>query len=134
MVDLGSGNKILRLRAPLKKQIWAGNWNPDDPKWTPETLRRVNENWNYKDDSRVEDDNPLVVESDDNDFWMSYEDVLQHFEILDVCKTQEMEEIRIRGKFLRIQDVEDVSNELVVSKWFYRMNLIQQTKICVGLH
>jgi hypothetical protein len=47
-----------------------------------------------------------------------------------------MEEVRIRGKFLRIQDVDDgdPTNELVVSKWFYRMNLIKPSKICVGLH
>lgn len=73
---------------------------------------------------------------DENDFWMSYEDVVKNFTILDVCKTREMEEVRIRGKFLRIQDVDagDPTNELVVSKWFYRMHLIKSTKICVGLH
>ena len=56
---------------------------------------------------------------------MSFEDVIKNFSILDVVKTWEVDELRIRGKFLRIQDVDqgDPNNELVVSKWFYKMNL-----------
>ena len=65
---------------------------------------------------------------------MSYEDVLSRFANLIVCKTINMEEIRIRGKFLRVQDVQNPSIEVVMSKWYYSLDLDETTRIFVGLH
>jgi len=76
MEDLGQAGKIIRIRAPLEKQVWAGNWNPDDPKWTPEILLKVNTNWNNEHNSNEQDENPLEVVRDENDFWLSFEDVM----------------------------------------------------------
>lgn len=65
---------------------------------------------------------------------MSYEDMLSRFANLIVCKTVNMEEIRIRGKFLRVQDVENPAIEVVMSKWYYSFELEETTRLFVGLH
>ena len=38
--------------------------------------------------------------------YMSLESIMQRFTCLNVCKAVNMEEIRIRGKFLRVQDID----------------------------
>ena len=42
--ELKGGHKLLRLRAPLQKFEWAGDWsmNPMSKKWTPELLEEIN--------------------------------------------------------------------------------------------
>ena len=58
MEDLGQAGKIVRIRAPLEKQIWNGNWNPLDPKWTPEIIKKVNASFNNEDNLYDLDGNP----------------------------------------------------------------------------
>ena len=99
MIDLGRQGKIVCLRAPLEKYEWKGNWNKNDPKWTSEILKIVKENKKL-----IENDmnDNLEFEEDENDFWVSYEDIIENFSILNVCKVRQMDEIRFRGKFLRV--------------------------------
>jgi len=42
--------------------------------------------------------------SDDNDgsFWMCFQDFIQRFQAVNVCRTKNYEEIRLKGKFLRV--------------------------------
>ena len=65
---------------------------------------------------------------------MSYEDAVARFANLNVCKAVNMEEIRIRGKFLRIQDVEDSRIEIVPSKWYYSIDVDEATRVFIGIH
>ena len=65
---------------------------------------------------------------------MSFEDAVKKFACLNVCKSINMHEIRIKGKFLRIQDIEDSSIEQVMSKWYYSLEVETKTRIFVGLH
>lgn len=83
--------KLLQLRAPLEKYEWVGDWSEGSSKWTQEIKKE------FQGQQGQEDNQP-----DENEFWMSYEDVLQRFATLNVCKAVNMEEMRIRGKFLRI--------------------------------
>jgi len=53
------------------------------------------------------DANPLNPSGDPNVFWMSFDDAMTRFACLNVCKAINMHEVRIKGKFLRIQDIED---------------------------
>lgn len=45
-----------------------------------------------------------------------------------------MEEIRIRGKFLRVQDVENAAIEIVPSKWYYSVDVEETTRVFLGVH
>ena len=78
--------------------------------------------------------NPLNPDHDENCFWMSYKDVLQKFVCLNVCKAVNMHEIRLKGKFMRIQDIEDPSVEVVQSKWYYSIEAQFRTKVVIGIH
>jgi hypothetical protein len=45
-------------------------------------------------------------------------------------------EIRLRGKFIRIEeDNEDgTENSMVISRWHYKIEVKKQTQIIIGLH
>ena len=45
-----------------------------------------------------------------------------------------MDEIRLRGKFLRIQDVNEPQHEIVISKWYYSIEVEFQTRVIIGMH
>ena len=132
--DLGDNGKILCLRSPLEPFEWNGEWSTNSNRWTPEVLAQLS-NSNQQASLPSEPCTPQSLVSDPQfEFWMSYEDALQKFKALNVCKVKEMEEIRIKGKFMRIQDVSDSSIETVVSRWYYTLDLDQETQIFVGLH
>jgi calpain-15 len=57
--------------------------------------------------------------SEEMTFWMSYLEAVSYFKSLNVCRVQNWNEIRIKGKFLRVQDIEQPSIEVVLSKWYY---------------
>lgn len=40
---------------------------------------------------------------------MSYEDFIKHFRALNVCKTKDCNEIRMKGKFVRVPKSEENS-------------------------
>lgn len=75
-----------------------------------------------------------TIISDENEFWISYEDAVSKFVSLNVCKTEELEEIRLKGKFLKIEDSKDDKIQSVVSKWFYSIDVLEKTRVIVGLH
>jgi calpain-15 len=55
---------------------------------------------------------------DDGTFWMSFNDFIQHFRALNVCKVSDWEEIRVKGEFTsRISDVD----KIVRSRFYYEI-------------
>ena len=77
---------------------------------------------------------PYDLLEDETELWIDYDEVIRTFNSLVVCKAVELEEIRIQGKFLRIQDIEDSSIEIVISKWFYTMSIETETNVIIGVH
>lgn len=65
---------------------------------------------------------------------MSFEDFIKNFDSLDVCRVSSWDELRLRGRFIRYNDVNDPENEVVVSKWFYALEVPTKTHLVVGLH
>lgn len=61
--------------------------------------------------------------NNDGTFWMSYNDFLEHFTSINVCRVKNWEEVRIKGKFVRVQDIDDPDIEVVMSKWYYSVIL-----------
>ena len=65
---------------------------------------------------------------------MGYEDMLKQFASLNVCKAVNMHEIRIKGKFLRMQDINDPFLETIISKWYYNLEVYETNKVFVAVH
>ncbi|KAH6605563.1 calpain family cysteine protease [Trichoderma cornu-damae] len=64
-VDI-DGQRLLRLKNPWGRGEWKGRWSDGSEEWTPE--------WLVKLDHRF---------SDDGDFWIAYEDLLQKYQVFD---------------------------------------------------
>lgn len=65
---------------------------------------------------------------------MSFQDFVANFDSLDVCRVRNWDEIRVRGRFIRFNDSENSSNEVVVSKWFYALDVPKRSHIFITLH
>ena len=113
-----SGNKLLNIRNPWGKLEWNGDWSSGSSLWTQDVKRYINPNF----------------DEDDANFWMNFDDFTQHFNALHVCRVKNWDEVRIKGKFIRVQDVEDTSLEVVVSKWFYSVDLPERVRLFIGIH
>lgn len=50
---------------------------------------------------------------------MCWKDFLTYFKGINVCKSINWEEVRIKGKFIKVTDIEDENIDIVLSKWYY---------------
>lgn len=86
-----ANTKLLMIRNPWGQFEWDGDWSDKSDKWTEEMIRAFNP----------------VLDGDDGTFWMSFDDFCSHFDSLDVCRVSNWDELRIRGRFIRYNDVSD---------------------------
>jgi len=112
------GNKILNIRNPWGNFEWEGDWSDQSPLWTSEMRKEINP----------------MLEENDGTFWMSFDDFIKHFRSLNVCRVRNWEEVRIKGKFIRVQNIDDPDIEVVLSKWYYSLDINEPTRIYIGLH
>ncbi len=75
-----------------------------------------------------------MFEEDDGSFWMSYEEFLSYFRSVSICKVKNWDEVRIKGKFVKVQDVDDPNMEIALSKWYYSIELQERTRLILGIH
>ena len=47
----------------------------------------------------------FLAQEEDGSFWMGQEDFTKHFEKMNVCKVRNWDEVRIKGKFIRVQEI-----------------------------
>ena len=106
------------MRNPWGQFEWDGAWSDRSNLWTQEMVQAF----------------APVLDEDDGTFWMSFEDFTTNFDSLDICRVTNWDELRVRGRFIRYNDVTDVDNEVVVSKWFYALEVPSKTHLVVGLH
>ena len=71
---------------------------------------------------------------DPNVFWVSFEEAMSTFACLNVCRAINMYEVRLRGKFIRLQDIHQADISQVVSKWYYSIDIQQKTRVYITLH
>jgi hypothetical protein len=64
---------------------------------------------------------------------MSFDDFTHYFTSFNVCKTKTCNEIRMKGKFVRLQE-ENKFCDQVVSKWFYYLEVVKKTHLMLGIH
>ena len=108
----------MQLRNPWGKFEWDGDWSDNSSLWTEEMKQEVNP----------------ILDEDDGTFWMSFEDFISNFAQVDVCRVKNWNELRLRGRFIRYNDENDPLNEIVVSKWFYALEVPRKTHVIIGLH
>ena len=110
--------RLLNVRNPWGEFEWGGAWSDNDSHWTDEMIQAFNPSF----------------DSDDGAFWMSYEDFFMNFDSLTICKTQNWNELRLKGKFIRVQESQNPSNDWVISQFYYSFHLDKRTHIEIGLH
>lgn len=69
-------------------------------------------------------------------FWMSEQEATTYFRTLNVCRVRDWNEIRLRGKFVRVQDAEQSSILAVWSKSYYSFDVkdVPKNKIFITIH
>ena len=87
------GNKLINLRTPLHGFRWDGDWKKDSKNWDD----RIRAELGYSEVAGAEE-----KPEDDFTFWMSYLEAVSYFKSLNVCRAKNWNEVRIKGKFLRI--------------------------------
>lgn len=111
-------HKLLNIRNPWGQFEWDGDWCDSSPLWTPEIKKALN----------------VVLDENDGSFWMNFQDFVKFFDSFEVCKISNWDELRLRGRFIRYYDLNDLDNEVVVSKWFYALEVPAKTHLVFGLH
>jgi len=96
-----------------------GDWGPSSLLWTSEIKRKLELN---------------TEQEDSRSFWMSFRDFLIQFQALNICYLQEWQEVRIKGRFIRVQDVDNSNIEVVFSRWYYDILITEQTHLIITLH
>ena len=60
------GHRLLKLRNPWGRTEWTGRWSDGSEEWTPEWMQKLNHKF-----------------GDDGVFWISYKDLLRHYQHFD---------------------------------------------------
>lgn len=70
----------------------------------------------------------------DGAFWMSYEEFFQYFCSITICKVQNWHELRMKGKFICVEEEGGYENDWVISQFFYTFHLKKAGHVEIGLH
>ena len=65
---------------------------------------------------------------------MTAREAYDYFKSLNVCRVKNWNEVRIRGKFIRVQDIDNSMLEVVMSKFYYQLDVPEPSRIFVALH
>lgn len=112
------GHKLLNIWNPWGNFEWTGRWSDSSPEWTEDIRAEINPN----------------LGENDGTFWMCFEDYVSIFKGVNVCWVKNWEEVRIKGKFIWVQNIEDPNIEVVLSKWYYSLDVNEPTRLIIGLH
>ena len=111
------------MHANVKK--WRGDFESGSDKWDETLKKTVGENY-FKPGSSTY--------ADETCFWMTDREAFDFLKSLNVCRIRNWDEVRVKGKFLRVQDIDNPKYEVVMSKWYYQVDVEEPTRIFVGLH
>lgn len=65
---------------------------------------------------------------------MLWEDFLNHFDMVNICKIKAWQELKLKGKFVKSIDKfnEDITH--FCSRYLYKLNVTQKTNFIIGVH
>lgn len=111
--------KLIQIRNPWGKFEWDGDWSDKSELWTEEML----EIFDYEPNDT------------DGSFWMSLEDFYPRFKSITFCQVQNWQEVRLRGKFIKVTDKGDATQDHVISKFYYTFDIEEDdTNVVIGIH
>ena len=116
-VKEGDGVKLLNIRNPWGQFEWNGAWSDNSPEWTDEMKELFNP----------------VFDANDGSFWMWLEDFIQKFDAVNICKIENYEETRLKGKFIKCAFGKE-KFENVISKFVYNFEVEEEVTITIGIH
>ena len=79
-----NGVQLINLRNICGSFEWKGDWSKGSQLWTEDLKKEVD------------------YSQSDGDFWMTYEDLTINFQGINIYKTRNWEEVRIKGKFVTV--------------------------------
>jgi hypothetical protein len=110
--------RLLNIRNPWGQFEWGGKWGDNDREsWTQDFIEAINPDFDTADGS----------------FWMAYEEFFTYFESLTICKVENWRELRLKGKFIKVEEAES-GNDQVISQFYYSFHLDRATHIELGVH
>lgn len=122
--QLSNGAKLVQLRNPWGEFEWQGAWSDGSSCWTPELREEVG-----------------MVNDDDGTFWMSIDDLLEHFESVSVCMVRPLaspwKEIRRKGWLLLDNDYQNDGRMSVLDHLecsMYILKVSTPTTVYISVH
>lgn len=111
--------KLINIRNPWGKFEWDGDWSDNSDLWTEEMKEFFEP----------------VLDENDGSFWMSLEDFFPRFKSVTFCEVKNWEELRLRGKFIKVSDKDNLDQDYVISKFFYTFDVEEDdTEVIIGIH
>ena len=111
--------KLINIRNPWGKFEWDGDWSDESELWTEEMIEFFEP----------------VFDTKDGSFWMSLQDFFPRFKSITFCEVDNWNELRLRGKFLKVQEKDNPEADYVLSKFFYTFDVEEdETEIIIGIH
>lgn len=55
-----------------------------------------------------------------------YENGSEYFKQINICKVKNWDEVRVKGKFVKVEDINDNKMETYLSKWYYQFEISQK--------
>ena len=117
-LEMVGDNRIMNLRNPWGVFEWTGDWSSASQMWTKEALEKIKPKF----------------DKNDGNFWISFEDFKENFEIINICKVKCWNELRIKGKFIKSLDKNDEKISHFCSRWYYKINVQEKSKVIIGIH
>ncbi|XP_052077597.1 calpain-15-like [Mytilus californianus] len=109
--DMDTGEKLLKIRNPWGSESWKGDWSDSSSKWQkvkPEVKKKLKPDGNKH-----------------GTFWMEFKEFRKYFGSVEICKTRDWHETRVKGSFPSTAD----------GPWkFVKVYVQKKTDLCIGLH
>ena len=116
LLNIFRTEKVIELRDPLKILNFTGKLAENSSAWTEELKSK------------------LRPKFESNRFYITYDEFIKRFDVLTVCQITGWNEIKIKGKFIRIWDPVIKEEEYFSSKWIYKIKIREKANIIIGIH
>lgn len=110
--------KLINIRNPWGRFEWDGAWSDESDLWTEEMKEIFNP----------------VLDSGDGSFWMSLEDFFPRYKSITFCDVRNWNELRLRGKYIKVKSKKNESQDQVISKFYYTFDVEDEMEVYIGIH